>query len=66
MRSKKLMARHIFNAHFVGPRISWIREQAQAEEGQVAQLKVLKWSKVPNQKVPSKRLKSGQPALVHP
>ena len=33
MRSKKLMAKHVFNAHFVGPRISWSREQAQAKKG---------------------------------
>ena len=33
MRSKKLMAKHVFNAHFVGPRISWRREQAQAKKG---------------------------------
>ena len=33
MRSKKLMAKHVFNAHFVGPRISWKREQAQAKKG---------------------------------
>ena len=34
MRSKKkLMAKHVFNAHFVGPRISWSKEQAQAKKG---------------------------------
>ena len=27
------MAKHVFNAHFVGPRISWSREQAQAKKG---------------------------------
>ena len=26
------MAKHVFNAHFVGPRISWRREQAQAKK----------------------------------
>ena len=33
MRSKKPMAKHVFNAHFVGPRISWSREQAQVKKG---------------------------------
>ena len=27
------MAKHVFNAHFVGPRISWSKEQAQAKKG---------------------------------
>ena len=27
------MAKHVFNAHFVGPRISWSREQAQTKKG---------------------------------
>ena len=27
------MTKHVFNAHFVGPRISWSREQAQAKKG---------------------------------
>ena len=35
-------------------------------KGHVAQLKVLKWSKVPTQKGHSKGLESGQPNLVHP
>ena len=35
-------------------------------KGHVAQLKVLKWSKVPAQKGPNKRLESGQLALIHP
>ena len=33
MRSKKLMAKNVFNAHFVGLRISWSKEQAQAKKG---------------------------------
>ena len=33
MRSKKPMAKHVFNAHFVSPRNSWTREQAQAKKG---------------------------------
>ena len=39
MRSKKLMAKHVFNAHFVGPRISWKREQAQAKKGPCGPIK---------------------------
>ena len=27
------MAKHVFNAHFVGPRISWSKEQSQAKKG---------------------------------
>ena len=27
------MAKHVFNAHFVGPRISWSKEQAQTKKG---------------------------------
>ena len=27
------MAKHVFNAHFVGPRISWSMEQALAKKG---------------------------------
>ena len=26
------MAKYVFNAHFVGPRISWSREQAQTKK----------------------------------
>ena len=33
MRSKKPMAKHVFDAHFVGSRISWSREKAQAKKG---------------------------------
>ena len=33
MRSKKPMAKHVFNAHFIGPRISLSRKQAQAKKG---------------------------------
>ena len=33
IRSKKPRAKHVFNANFVGPRISWSREQAQAKKG---------------------------------
>ena len=33
MRSKKPMAKHVFNAQFIGPRMSLSREQAQAKKG---------------------------------
>ena len=33
------MAKHVFNAHFVGPRISWSKEQAQAKKGPCAPTK---------------------------
>ena len=46
------MAKQVFNAHFVGPRISWSREKAKAKKGPCDQLKVLKWSKVSAQKGP--------------
>ena len=39
MRSKKLMAKHVFNAHFVGLKISWRREQAHAKKGSCGQTK---------------------------
>ena len=32
-RNKKPRAKHVFNAHFVGSRISLSREQAQAKKG---------------------------------
>ena len=38
MRSKKLMAKHVFNAHFVGPRILWSREQAQTKKTKSAEM----------------------------
>ena len=39
MRSKKPKAKHVFNAHFVGPKISWRREQAQAKKGPCGPIK---------------------------
>ena len=60
------MAKHVFNAHFVGPRISWSREQAQAKKGPCDPTKSAEnGAKFQPKKVPSKRLKSGQPTLVH-
>ena len=61
------MVKHVFNAHFVGPRISWSREQAQAKKGPCGPAKGAEMKKSSSpKKVPSKRLESGQPALVYP
>ena len=62
MASKKPMAKHVFNAQ------ESRREGSKSKQrkSHVAQLKVLKWSKVLTQKGPNKRLESRQPALVHP
>ena len=67
MRSKKHMAKHVFNAHFIGPRISLSREQAQAKKGLCGPTKSAEMKQSSNpKKIPRKRLESGQPALVHP
>ena len=60
------MAKHVFNAHLEAQESHGVGNKPKQRKGHVAQLKVLKWSKVPTQKVPSKRLESGQPTLVHP
>ena len=60
------MAKHVFNAHFVAPRSREEGSKPKQRKGHVAQLKVLKWDKVPTLKGPRKWLESGQPALVHP
>ena len=61
------MANHVFNAHFVGSRISWRREQAQAKKGPCGPNKSAEMEKSFSPKrSPSKRLESGQPALIHP
>ena len=60
------MAKHVFNAHFVGPRISWSREQAQAKKWPYGPTKSAEMEQSSNPKSPSKRLESGQLALVHP
>ena len=61
------MSKHVFNTHFVGPRISWSREQAQSKKGPCGPTKSAKMEQSSSPKrVPSKRLESGQPALVHP
>ena len=46
------MAKHVFNAHFVGPRIFWIREQAQAKIGPSGPTKSAKMEQSPAQKGP--------------
>ena len=61
------MAKHVFNAHFVGPRISWSKEQAQAKKGPRGSTKSVEMKQSSSlKKVPSKSLESGQLALVHP
>ena len=65
--SKKPTAKHVFNAHFVGPRISWSREQTQAKKRPYGPTKSAdNGAKFQPKKVPRKRLESGQPALIHP
>ena len=51
-KKKKFMAKHVFNAHFVGPRISWSREQAQAKKGPCDLTKSAKMEQSPTQKGP--------------
>ena len=50
MRSKKPKAKHVFNAHFVGPKISWRREQAQAKKGPYGPTKGAKMKQSSNPK----------------
>ena len=44
------MAKHVFNAHFVGHESHEVGNKSKQRKGHVAQLKLLKWSKVPAQK----------------
>ena len=60
------MAKHVFNAHFVAQKSCGEGSKPKQRKDHVAKLKVFKWSKVPAQKGPSKRLESGQPTFVHP
>jgi len=46
------MAKHVFNAHFVGPRILWSREQAQAKIGPCGPTKSAEMEQSPTQKGP--------------
>ena len=62
MRSKKLIAKH---AHFVGPRISWSREQAQAKKGSCGLTKDVEMEQFQPKKVPTRGLKVGnQPLFI--
>ena len=64
MRSKKPMAKHVFNAHFVGPRISWSREQAQAKKGPSGPTKSVEIEQSSNS--PESGLKVGNQPLFIP
>ena len=67
MRSKKPMGKHIFNAHFVGPRISWSREQAQAKKGPCGPTKSAKMEQSFSPKrSPARGLKVGNQPLFIP
>ena len=62
MRSKKLIAKH---AHFVGPRISWSREQTQAKKGSCGLTKDAEMEQFQPKKVPTRGLKVGnQPLFI--
>ena len=61
------MAKHVFNAHFVGSRISWSREQAQAKKGPCGPTKSAKMEQSSSPKRTLARgLKVGdQPLFIH-
>ena len=63
MRSKKPMAKH---AHFVGPRISWSREHAQAKKGPCGLTKGAEMEQFQPKKVPTRGLKVGNQPLFIP
>ena len=60
------MAKHVFNAHFVGPKISWSREQAQAKKGSCDPTKSAKMEQSSSPKrSPTRGLKVGnQPFFI--
>ena len=60
------MAKHVFNAHFVGLRISWSREQAQAKKGPCGLTKSAKMEQSSSPKrSPTRGLKVGnQPMFI--
>ena len=61
------MAKHVFNAHFVGLRISWSREQAQAKKGLCGPTKSAEMEKSSNPKrSPANGLKVGNQPLFIP
>ena len=61
------MAKYVFNAHFVGPRISWSREQAQAKKGPCGPTKSAKMEKSSSPKrSPARGFKVGNQPLFIP
>ena len=61
------MAMDVFNAHFVGPRISWSREQAQAKKGPCGPTKSVEMEQSSNPKrSPARGLKEGNQPLFIP
>ena len=67
MRSKKPMAKQVFNAHFVGLRISWSKEQAQAKKGPCDPTKSAEMEQSFNTKrSPARSLKVGNQPLFIP
>ena len=60
------MAKHVFNAHFVGPRILWRREQAQANKGPCGPTKSVEMEKFQPKKVITRGLKVGNQPLFIP
>ena len=61
------MGKHIFNTYFVGPRISWSKEQAQTKKGLCGPTKSaeMEQSSSPKRSL-ARGLKVGQSTLVHP
>ena len=58
------MAKYVFNAHFVGPRISWSKEQAQAKKGPCGPTKSAKIEQSSSPKMsPARGLKEGNQLL---
>ena len=61
------MAKHVSNAHFVGPRISWSREQAQAKKGSCGPTKSAEMEQSASPKrSPARGLKVGNQPLFIP
>ena len=61
------MAKQVFNAHFVGPRISWSREQTQAKKGSCGLTKDAEMEQSSNPKrSPERGLKVGNQPLFIP
>ena len=65
--SKKSMVKHVFNAHFVCPIISWSRKQAQAKKGSCGPTKSAEMEQSSNPKrSPERGLKVGNQPLFIP